>query len=205
MRPALAGLISHKHTTRPLCTLSGPTKRAEPDSKMVTECAKCAPASRSARAPAMFARFADSAPRAMPPPHGRHIAKRHRDITSIATKLSVVTTVTSLIRANFRGNAMARIACAEAQTLRSRGVPTAALASWILADPRSTYAVPTAMTAPATGRRDQGRPAGRFRAATLLPSLGRLHVRLFPDPMAHRPSRGGSVRAGRSPCRTVPR
>ena len=37
------------------------------------------------------------------------------------------------------------------QVLRSRGVPTAAPASWALAGPRSTYATPTAMTAPATG------------------------------------------------------
>src|SRR5271165_7527878 len=39
----------------------------------------------------------------------------------------------------------------EAQASRSRGVPWAAPASCALAGPRSTYATPTAMTAPATG------------------------------------------------------
>ena len=52
-----ADLTSHINTTRPLCTLSGPTKRAESDSKMVTECAKCVPALRDAAAPAMFDLF----------------------------------------------------------------------------------------------------------------------------------------------------
>ena len=39
----------------------------------------------------------------------------------------------------------------EVQAPRSRGVPTAAAASWTLAGPRSTCATPTAMTEPATG------------------------------------------------------
>ena len=42
--PPEVGLTSHKHTTRPLHTLSGPTKQAEPDSKVVTAYAKSAPA-----------------------------------------------------------------------------------------------------------------------------------------------------------------
>ena len=45
------------NTTRPLCTLCGPTNRSIADSKMVTECAKSVPAPRDADAPAMFARF----------------------------------------------------------------------------------------------------------------------------------------------------
>ena len=58
-RPAAyeADLSSHMNTTRSLCTLYGPTNRAEPDNKMVTECAKCVPALRDAAAPAMFALF----------------------------------------------------------------------------------------------------------------------------------------------------
>ena len=50
-------LISHKRITCPLCTLSGPTNRSIPDSKMVTECAKCVPAPQEAPAPATFAPF----------------------------------------------------------------------------------------------------------------------------------------------------
>ena len=52
-----ADLTSHMNTTRPLCTLSGPTNRPVSDAKMVTECAKSVPAPRDADALAMFARF----------------------------------------------------------------------------------------------------------------------------------------------------
>ena len=55
--PRETDLTSHMNIMRPLCTLSGPTNRAEPGSKMVTECAKCVPAPRDAPALAAFARF----------------------------------------------------------------------------------------------------------------------------------------------------
>ena len=41
--PREVSLSSNNNTTRPLCTLPGPTIRSIPDRKMVTECAKCGP------------------------------------------------------------------------------------------------------------------------------------------------------------------
>ena len=52
-----ASLTSHRDTTRPLCTLYGPTIWSITDSKMVTECAKCARASGVRPQAAAFARF----------------------------------------------------------------------------------------------------------------------------------------------------
>jgi hypothetical protein len=64
--PRDAGLTSHKNITHPLCTLSGPTIRFKPDSKMVTECAKCARHPECARPRGACPRFAA---RANPPDH----------------------------------------------------------------------------------------------------------------------------------------